>query len=345
MVDLRSDTLSMPDRNMLETILEAKLGDDGRTDSRGRGEDLAVNQLEDLAARITGMEAAVLFPSGTQGNTAAILARCNPHDRVMVDEMQHIYLSEKVVFDPSLGQLEPVTYKLDENHFPDLKDMKGIMEKGGIQLLCIENTHNFSGGTCVTPEHMAAVYRLAKEYDIPVHLDGARMFNAAVALGTEAANLCRYTDSVMFCISKGLGAPVGSLVCGTEALIRKVREKRKLLGGSMRQAGIIAAPGIYALNHNIARMSEDHANAAYAAEQLKGLTHTKIAGTVTSNIIVLDVNGLGLSPEEYCRKAAQRGLLIKPVLKDKVRLVFYMNISREDTMRAVEIIRELDGIK
>lgn len=343
MVDLRSDTISMPTREMLETILEAKLGDDGRTDSRGRGEDLAVNELEDLAAEITGMESAVLFPSGTQGNTSAILAYCKPGQKVMVDEMQHIYLSEKVVFDPSVGQLEPVTYKLDQDNLPDLEDMRSIMESQDIGLLCIENTHNFSGGTCVPLARMKAIRELADEYGIPIHMDGARMFNAVVALGVDAREMCRCVDSVMFCISKGLGAPIGSLVCCSEEFSRKVRDKRKLLGGAMRQAGVIAAPGIYALRHNIERLAEDHENAAYAALQLKDLKNTRVYGSVMSNIIVLDANGLGLTPEEYCRKAAEKGLLIKPVLKDKVRLVFYKDISREDTEKAVAIIRELDS--
>lgn len=345
MVDLRSDTISMPTREMLETILEARLGDDGRTDSRGRGEDMTANELEDLAAEMTGKETAVLFPSGTQGNTSAILAYCKPGQKVMVDEMQHIYLSEKVVFDPSIGQLEPVTYRLDQDNLPDLEDMRRIMESQEISLLCVENTHNFSGGTCVPVERMKAIHDLAKGFGIPVHMDGARMFNAAVALGVEARELCQYVDSVMFCISKGLGAPIGSLVCCTEEFSRKVRDERKLLGGAMRQAGVIAAPGIYALKHNIERLAEDHDNAVYAARQLRGLKNTKVHGKVMSNIIVLDANGLGLTPAEYCKMAAEKGLLIKPVLKDKVRLVFYKDISREDTERAVEIIRELDGLK
>ena len=312
MVDLRSDTISMPTREMLETILEAKLGDDGRTDSKGRGEDLAVNELEDLAAEMTGKEAAVLFPSGTQGNTSAILAYCRP------------------------GQ---------KDNLPDLDDMRRILESQEIALLCIENTHNFSGGTCVPLERMKAIHELAKEFGVPVHMDGARMFNAVVALGVEAREMCKYVDSVMFCISKGLGAPIGSLVCCSEAFSMKIRDKRKLLGGAMRQAGVIAAPGMYALTHNIERLAEDNANAAYAAEQLKDLKNTKVYGKVMSNIIVLDANGLGLTPGEYCGKAAEKGLLIKPVLKDKVRLVFYRDISREDTEKAVAIIRELDSLR
>lgn len=342
MVDLRSDTLSMPTKEMLKTILEAKLGDDGRTDLEGRGEDRAVNELEDLAAQMTGKEAGILFPSGTQGNTAAVLAHCKTGERVMVDEQQHILLSEKVLFDPAIGRLEPTAYKLDQDCLPDLRDMRRILKEEEIHLLCIENTHNFSGGTCVPLDRMKAIHALAEEFGIPVHMDGARLFNASAALGTDVRLLCQYVDSVMFCLSKGLGAPVGSLVCCSREFSMKVREKRKLLGGSMRQAGIIAAPGIYALTHNTERLKEDHANAAFAEKQLRELKNTVICGTVMSNIIVLDPGGLGITAEEYCKRAAKKGLLIKPVLRNKVRLVFYKDITREDTKQAVRIIRELD---
>lgn len=345
MVDLRSDTLSMPDREMLETILAAKLGDDGRTDAKGRGEDQAVNELENLAAQMTGKEMAVLFPSGTQGNTAAVLAYCKPGQKVMVDFQQHLYISEKVAFDPAIGQLIPVPYKLDENDMPDIDDMRRILETEDIALICVENTHNFTGGSCVSVETMKKIRELSKEFGVPVHMDGARIFNAAISLGVDVKELCQYVDSVMFCLSKGLGAPIGSLVCCTEEFSRKVRNVRKLLGGAMRQAGVFAAPGIYALQHNIERLKEDHDNAAWAAGQLKDLKHTKICGSVTTNIIVLDPNGLGITADEYCKKAEEKGLLIKTVLKDKVRLVFYKGITREDTKQAVEIIRELDDVR
>ena len=341
-VDLRSDTISMPDQAMLESILGAKLGDDGRADSRGRGEDETANQLEDMAARLLGKEEGVLFPSGTMGNTAAILSFCQPGGRVLVDEMQHIYLSEKTVFDPSLGQLIPVTYRLDEDFLPDPEDMRRILKQEKISLICVENTHNFSGGTCIPQKRLSQIRALADEYRIPVHMDGARIFNAAAALGVSAKSVASQADTVMFCLSKGRGAPIGSLVCGTHEACGKIRKKRKLLGGAMRQAGVIAAPGIYALEHNRERLMEDHENTAFAAGRLLGLKHTKIWGNTSTNMIVLDVSGLGLSPEDYCKEAAARGLLIKPILQGKVRLVFYKDISREDTQKAVDIIHQMD---
>lgn len=344
MIDLRSDTLTLPDEEMLKTILTAQLGDDGRTHAWGRGEDRTVNQLEDMAAQITGKEAGVLFPSGTMGNTAAVLAYCRPGDKVLVDEQQHMYLSEKVLFDGEIGRLQVETYRHDENALPILADMEKALAGGDIRLVCIENTHNFTGGACIPLAHMKAIYELAHRFHVPVFMDGARMFNAAIALGVKAGELCRYVDAVMFCISKGLGAPVGSLVCGNQDFILKVREKRKLLGGSMRQAGIIAAPGIYALQHNIERLQEDHENARCTAELICNLKHTRLTGEAVTNILVLDANGLGLTPPEYCRKAEEKGLLIKPVLADKVRLVFYKGITKDDAVKAAGIIQELDKV-
>ncbi|MFT4106243.1 MAG: GntG family PLP-dependent aldolase [Lacrimispora sp.] len=343
MIDLRSDTLTLPDQEMLKTILGAKLGDDGRTHGLQRGEDLTVNELEDLAAQMTGKEAGVLFPTGTLGNTAAVLAYCQPGDKVLVDEQQHLYISEKVLFDPGFGQLQPVSYRHDENGFPVLEDIEAALKGGGIRLVCIENTHNFTGGACIPLENMKEIYDLAHQYQVPVHMDGARMFNAAVALNVSAGEMCRYVDSVMFCVSKGLGAPVGSLVCSNQEFTLKVREKRKLLGGVMRQAGIIAAPGLYAMKNHIERLQEDHDHAKCTAELIQGLKHTHMVGQAVTNILVLDVNDLGLTPEEYCQKAEEKGLLIKPVLSDKVRLVFYKGITKEDAIEAARIIRSLDN--
>lgn len=342
MIDLRSDTLTLPDQEMLRTILDAPLGDDGRTHEFQRGEDPTINKLEDLAAQMTGLEAGVLFPSGTMGNTAAVLAYCQPGDKVLIDNQQHLYLSEKVLFDPAIGQLQAVTYRHDEKGIPNLSDIEKALKGGDIRLLCIENTHNFSGGCCIPVKNMKEIYELAHSYGVPVHMDGARMFDAAVALKVKVSDLCRYVDSVMFCVSKGLAAPVGSLVCSRQDIILKIRDKRKLLGGSMRQAGIIAAPGIYALEHNIDRLQEDHEHAKCTAELIKDLKHTHMISYPETNILVLDANELGLTPQEYCAAAQKKGLLIKPVLSDKVRLVFYKGITKEDAVAAAGIIRELD---
>ncbi|SKC45588.1 threonine aldolase family protein [Maledivibacter halophilus] len=345
MIDLRSDTLSLPEEEMLKTILHAKLGDDGRTNENGRGEDLTVNELEDFAAKLTGKDGSILFSSGTLANTTAILTYCNPNDKVLVDEIQHIYKSEKVVFEKSLGQLIPVTYKLNKRKTPDINDIRNLLNENNIKLLCIENPHNFAGGTCINLEELKEIYKLAKEFNVHVHMDGARLFNAVVSLGVKAEDICKYVDSVMFCLSKGLGAPIGSLLCGNKDFIKKARIKRKLLGGNMRQAGIIAAPGLYALQNNIDTLKQDHENARYVVDNLKDLKKTKVQKDVQTNIVMLDIRETGLTAEKYCAIAKEKGLLIRSVLGgNKVRLVFYRGISRNDTIIAAKIIKDIDSL-
>lgn len=343
MIDLRSDTLTLPGKEMLKTILHAKFGDDGRADQNGRGEDLTVNELEDFAAMITGKDESVLFSSGTLANTAAILTYCSPGDKVLVDEIQHIYKSERVVFEKSVGQLLPVIYKLNKRKTPDLENLRYLMNENNIKLLCIENPHNFAGGICIKLEELKSIYKLAKEFNVHVHMDGARLFNATVSLGVEAKEICKYVDSVMFCLSKGLGAPIGSLLCGSKNFIKKVRVKRKLLGGNMRQAGLIAAPGIYALQNNIELLKKDNLNAKYVANNLKDLNKTKVQNDVQTNIVMLDISETNLTATEYCDKAKESNLWIRPVLGNKVRLVFYSGINRQDAIRAVKIIKNIDS--
>lgn len=342
MIDLRSDTLTLPNKEMLETILYAKLGDDGRVDANGRGEDITVNELEDLAARITGKDGSILFSSGTLANTTAIMSYCSPNDKVLVDKIQHIYKTEKIVFQKDFGQLIPVFYRLNERNTPDVDDLRRLM-KQDIKLLCIENSHNFAGGSCISIQELKEIYNIAKENQVHIHMDGARIFNAAVSMGVEVSEICQYVDSVMFCLSKGLGAPVGSLLCGNKDFIKKARKKRKLLGGNMRQAGIIAAPGIYALKNNVELLKYDNQNAKYVADNLRDLKKTKVQSIVQTNIVMLDIRKTGLTAEKYCDIAKEKGLLIRPVLENKVRLVFYNGVTREDAILATKIIKDIEN--
>ena len=342
MIDLRSDTLTLPDREMLETALSAELGDDGRVDANGRGEDKSVNKLEDLAAEITGKESALFFPSGTHANTSAILTYCKPGDNVLVDEIQHILITEKVVFDKSIGQLNPVKYRLDKNRQPDMEEIERKIKNNKINLICVENTHNFSGGTCIDLDLLCRIKTVSSENGIPVHMDGARLFNAAVALGVDAKDICRHADSVMFCISKGLGAPVGSLLCGNGSFIKKARTTRKLLGGNMRQAGVLAAPVIYALKKNIERLIEDNENAKYTAGKLNRLKLLNVQKNVQSNIVMIDTGNTGISPEAFCKLCSEKGLMIRPVIGNYVRMVFYNAVTRKDADEVIRILSEID---
>jgi len=340
-IDLRSDTLTMPDREMLETIMTAELGDDGRLDANGRGEDRTINKLEDMSAQLVGKEAALFCCSGTMGNQAALFTYCKPGDIVLVDHIQHLYGSEKTAFDSRFGQMQALFYKFDSSSMPDLDDLEDKLKNNDVKLLCLENTHNFTGGTCTNLERLAKIRELADRYQVPIHMDGARLFNAAAYLKVSAKEICAYVDSVMFCVSKGLGAPIGSLLCGTTEFISEAKNNRKLLGGALRQGGIAAAPAIYALEHNIERLSEDNNNAVLCASLLQDLNKIKVQSNVQTNILMLDLEEAGISPEEFCKRAKAAGLLIRPILKNSVRLVFYKGITEEDAKESADIIREL----
>ncbi|MDN7245478.1 threonine aldolase family protein [Planococcus shenhongbingii] len=345
MIDLRSDTLTLPSKEMLDTILTAKSGDDGRVGPSGRGEDETVNELEDIAAGLTGKEAALLAPSGTFGNTVAILSMCDPGDSILVDERQHILISEKILFDEKYGRLKPIKYKLTENMTPDIEMIDKLLGESGAKLICIENTHNYAGGYFIPVEEMKKIRMIADRHGAKIHLDGARLFHAAAGLKVEIEDITQHVDSVMFSISKGLGAPVGSLVCGTQEMIKKARELRKLLGGGMRQAAIIAAPGIYALKNNVGRLHEDIDNAKHVFNKLNGkLTRIIMQKEVQTNILKLQLSDTAVSPSKFCSMAAEKGLVIGPVSTDSVRLVFYKGIDAAAAEEAAEIILALDKI-
>ena len=345
MIDLRSDTLTMPDQPMLATILNAPLGDDGRTNAEGRGEDATVNRLEDMAAAMVGKEAAVFMPTGTFGNSTAIMTWCQPEEMVLVDEEQHILLTEKFVFDSRFGRLKPVCYHMTASHMPDPAEIDSLLTETGAKLICLENSHNFSGGYCIDIETMKQIRHIADSHGAHIHMDGARLFHAAAYLHVPPAEICQYVDSVMFCISKGLGAPMGSLLCGTCAFCKEARIMRKLLGGVPRQAGVAAAPGIYALEHNVDRLYEDIENAHHVYEKLNGkLQKLHLQEEVQTNIVMLDLTDSGILAPEFCALAKEKGLLIRPVMNNyRVRLVFYKGITRRDAEKAAEILLELDN--
>lgn len=338
MIDLRSDTVTMPTPEMLETILSAKLGDDGRRKPDGMGGDETVGQLEKLAAEITGKEAALFFPTGTMANTAALCTACAPGDKVLIDPLIHMYVSEKVAFDKRFTRLEPVFYRLDGEGTPDAADIEKKLGPSGARLVCVENTHNFAGGSCTPPQRLAEIADLAHARRVPVHMDGARLFNAAAALDVDPRELCRPVDTVMFCLSKGLGAPAGSLLCGDAERIAACRDMRKLLGGGMRQAGVLAAPGIYALEHNRQRLGEDHENARTFADSVQERSaRVKVAAPVRTNIVLLNVEGAGCEPREFLARLEDRGVQAH-VVPGHVRLTFHLGVSREDALEAARAV-------
>lgn len=342
MIDLRSDTLTLPNAEMLFEMMIAPLGDAGRLDEEGRGEDPSVNALEDKACRLTGKERSLFLPSGTMGNHVALLTHCVPGDRVLVDTRQHLFRTEKAAFEARFGQLEPVFYHLTEEGYPDTAEIEALIAEKKPALLCIENTHNGAGGTCIPLDTLKDLHTLAGRAGMPIHMDGARLFNAVTATGEKAETICTYVDSVMFCISKGLGAPAGSLLCGSEPWIQKAADTRKLLGGNMRQAGILAAAGLYALERNISELNEDHRRAKLALSALKPLKRIRVPEQVQSNIILLEVQDTGLTVDEFMKRLKTRGLKVSQSGQTSARIVLYKGITDEQILTAANIILALE---
>lgn len=302
-----------------------------------------MNELEDLMATMTGKERALFVPSGTMGNSIALLTHCRPGDVVLVDEAQHLLRTEKVCFDGRFGQLKPALYRHGTEGFPDVEDVSRAIQEQHPKLLAMENTHNSAGGTCIPLSVLAQLRALADEVGIPIHMDGARVFNAATALGVKAEEICRYADTVMVCISKGLGAPIGSLLCCSDAFTRKAAETRKMLGGSMRQAGVVAAMGTHALKHAIPDLAEDHRRARQTAEALRGLKHIHVVNEVQTNMLILDISSLDTDMKQFLDRAKSMGIWLSKSTDTHARIVFYRDISDQQMLEAIEIMKSLDA--
>lgn len=281
MIDLRSDTVTRPTEAMRRAMSAAEVGDDVL------GEDPTVNRLEAMAAERCGMEAAVFVPSGTQGNLAAMLAHCARGEEVILGHDAHTYRNEGGGI-AVLGGVQPQVLPMDAHGRMDPEAIAGAIKPDDphhavTRLLAQENTHH---GTSVPRDYLAAAAALANQHGLGHHLDGARLFNAAVAEGVAPAEILRHFDSVSICLSKGLGAPVGSLVCGSAALMKSVRRWRKVLGGGMRQAGVLAAAGLHALKHHVERLAEDHERARELAATLESLPGLEVRYTGTNMLFV-----------------------------------------------------------
>ena len=340
MIDLRSDTLTHPTAEMRKAMYEAKVGDDGRVDQEGHGEDPTVNELQEEAARIFGKEDALLASSGTMGNLVALLTHCQPGDRVIVGENAHIHRIEKAGFNPRFGGASAVVVECDR--FGKMKmESLASMITDDIKLLCLENTNNFYSGTFLTQEEIERYTQAAHARGIPVHMDCARIFNAAIAQKVDVKSLTGSVDSLMFCISKGLSCPVGSLLVGSKDFIRQARENRKMIGGEMRQAGVFAAAGIVALKKMINRLEEDHATAQKLAAILSGIKGLSLdLELVQTNIVRFDVSSLGLSSSQFAGEVGKRGVKLGPVTDILIRAVTHRGIRMRDVEKAGKIIHD-----
>jgi threonine aldolase len=338
-IDLRSDTVTKPTPPMRKAMAEAEVGDDVF------GEDPTVNALQEKVAKLMGKETAIFVPSGTMANQLAIKSHTQPGDEVIIEATSHPYN-----FEGGAGAA------LSGVQFYCLKGLRGILDASQIEeairsedhhfpvtrLICLENTHNRGGGSIYPIEKIAEIYRLAKSKGLLIHLDGARLWNASVATGIKPHEYAQWADSVSVCLSKGLGAPIGSIVAGSKTFIDRVHRFRKMFGGGMRQVGIIAAAGIYALDHHFERLKEDHQNAKHLALGLKELKGVSIdPDQVETNIIIFNIADTGMTAFQMTEAMKKKGVLIHPVSKTQIRLVTHLDVSSEDIEKALKAFEKV----
>lgn len=338
-VDLRSDTVTKPTPEMRRAMAEAEVGDDVY------GEDPTVNRLEQRTAEIFERPAALFVPTGTMGNQIAIKVHTHHGQEVICEERAHIINLESATVSAFSGCMPRPIY--GEDGILTWAQIKRkiapkIYYRSQTGLIVLENTLNLAGGTIFPQDVADEVCDRAHEAGLPVHLDGARIFNASVATGKSVAELSRKFDSVMFCLSKGLAAPVGSMLAGSKAFIEKARVFRKAIGGGMRQSGILAAAGLIALEKMPARLKEDHENARLLAEGLAQITGISIdPGKVPTNILVFDISKTGMNADDFNRKLALRNVLANTIGPDLMRFVTHLDVSREDCLRTLEVVKEV----
>ena len=338
-VDLRSDTVTRPSPEMRRAIAEAEVGDDVL------GDDPTVIALQEKVAALMGKEAALFVPSGSMANQTAIRALTEPGDEIIVHQDGHIYHYESGAFAGVSGcslRLLPGEHGIfmpeqaaaairpTDSHFPQTR------------LIVVENTHNRGGGTIWPIEHIQALRALADKHGLKMHLDGARLLNACAATGHKPAEYAQYFETVSTCFSKGLGAPVGSAVASDAATIRRVHRFRKMFGGGMRQAGILAAAAIYALDHNVERLADDHRNARHLAEALNEMPGLTVAiEAVQTNILYIDV-APSLGPAaDFARRLDEAGVRMLATAPQRLRAVTHLDVSADDVERAIEVTRRL----
>lgn len=331
-IDLRSDTVTRPTPAMRAVMAAAEVGDDDY------GDDPTVLRLQERAAELLNKEAGLFVPSGVMSNLIAALAHCPDDRRVIALTNSHIAWS--ATSQPRIARLLDLTLVESDNRglpLPNLLEaaLDSINDRQA-GLICYENTHNTIGGTALSPSETAWVIAAARERNLPVHLDGARIFNAAVALGLPVSDLTTDADSVTFCVSKGLGAPIGSVLCGSRDFIARANDYRKFLGGTMRQVGIVAAAGLYALDHHIDRLADDHANARWLADRLAEIPGLRVTPRHPETNLVF-VEHEFADGETFYNALNDAGIAMN-LLNDRIRLVTHLDVTREDLAQAVEII-------
>ncbi|MDQ3021140.1 MAG: low-specificity L-threonine aldolase [Bacteroidota bacterium] len=336
-IDLRSDTVTKPSKPMLEAMFNAKLGDDVF------GEDETVNELQEKCAKLTGKEDALFVPTGVMGNQLAIKCHTQPGDEVLVESESHVLNYETGA--PAVISNVQMLQVQGRMGIVNVNDIKKYVRSSEYyfpltKLICLENTHNRAGGIIQPIEVFKEFSTFAKDNKIKLHLDGARIFNASVETGISVKEYASHFDSISFCFSKGLGCPVGSILCGDKDFINMSRKWRKILGGGMRQVGILAAAGIYALDNNVERLKEDNRKAKYFADELSKLEGIKVdLNSVQTNIVIF--NSSNISKKDFINKLKEKGLLISSGSYENMRAVFHLDVSEDKVKKAVEKIKAL----
>lgn len=337
-IDLRSDTVTRPTDEMRDAMARAEVGDDVY------GEDPTANRLQELAAELLGKEAALFVPSGTMGNQICVRLHTQPGQELIAEERSHIFNMEMATMAVVSGVLaHPIKC---ENGLLDWPSIQAVIRPklpyfAQTGLVAMENTLNLAGGTVVPLKHMEEVAERTHEAGLPIHLDGARIFNAAVFLKKDVKDLVRPFDSVMFCLSKGLGAPVGSMIAGSREFIDRAIPVRRMFGGGMRQAGVLAAAGIVALEKMTTRLEEDHSNARLLAEGLSQIPGISLdSERVQTNILVFDCGGTGLTAADLSARLRERGVLASGIGPTAMRMVTHKDVSRSDCETAVSAARD-----
>jgi threonine aldolase len=335
MIDLRSDTVTKPTEEMRKAMYAAEVGDDVYK------EDPTVRELEETAAEILGKEAALFVTSGTQGNQIAVLTHCRPGQELLLEEESHIFYYESGAV-AALAGVQTRTIPGTRGAM-DPKDVFNAIRTEDIHypetgLICLENTHNRAGGAVIPVANMDEIYNIAKANKIPVHLDGARLFNAAAAAGVDVKEFAKSTDTVQICLSKGLGAPIGSIIAGSSDFINVARKWRKRLGGGMRQAGVIAAPGLIALTKMKDRLGEDQWNARILAEAIEAIPGMKLARQPETNIVVADVADLNITSDVFVDRLRAEGVIAGTFGPTYVRFVTHYDVNEDQIQQAIDAI-------
>lgn len=339
LLDFRSDTVTRPTPQMRAAMAEAPLGDDVF------GDDPTVNRLQERVAEVLDKEAALYVPSGTMSNLIGVRVHCRPGDEMICEAGCHIYNYEQGGY----AQLNSVAARTVEGRhgMMQVEQLRGLVRPDNAhlvrtRLVCLENTHNRGGGKILPYDNVEAVCGWARQNGLRTHLDGARLFNAVVATGIEAPRWTRHFDTVSICFSKGLGAPVGSALAGPRELIAEAHRHRKVFGGGMRQAGLIAAGALYALEHHVDRLAEDHANAARLAEGIKQIDRIELVrDTVDTNMLFFRVDPAWGTAAEFIAKLEEHGLLMLPTAPQIVRAVTHLDVTADDVDQAIEILQEV----